>query len=127
VLIEPEIMMVMGNRADTVTVAVPFDAVRGLERDRLAFPLPVFRGAALDAVVTVGTDSASLVTLLQAPEAIRAFAAWIRQKCATSGDSIEVSATRQGRRVQLKVDGDIDVGVVADFLIAAFADHKSQP
>jgi hypothetical protein len=120
-------MALMGDRTDTVIVAVPFDAVRELEREGLAFPLPVFRGAAVDAVVTIGMDSAALVTLLQAPDSVRAFAAWVRCRFASSGDSIEVSATRGNRRVQLKVDGDIDVGVVADFLVAAFAERESRP
>lgn len=117
----------MEDRTDTVIVAVPLDAVRELEQEGLALALPVFRGAALDAVVSIGMDSAALVTLLQTPDSVRAFANWIRHRCASSGDSIEVSATRGDRRVRLKVDGDIDVGVVADFLAAAFANHESQP
>ena len=87
----------------------------------------MFRGAALDAVVTIGMDSAALVTLLQAPDSVLAFAVWVRHRCANSGGSIEVSAMRDGRQVQLKVDGDIDIGVVANFLIAAFADDEPQP
>ena len=117
----------MEDRADTVIVAVPLDAVRELEHEGLALPLPVFRGAALDAVVSIGMDAAALVTLLQAPDSIRTFAAWVRHRCASSGNSIEVSAKRGDRRVHLKVDGDIDVDVVADFLAAAFADHESRP
>ena len=117
----------MEDKTDTVIVAVPFDAVDELDRAGLAFPLEVFRGAVLDAVVAVGMDSAALVTLLQAPDSVRAFAAWIRHRCAKSGNSIEISATRGSRRVQLKVDGDIDVTAVTDFLAAAFADHEAQP
>jgi hypothetical protein len=115
----------MEDKTDTVIVAVPFDTVRELEQQGLALPLLVFRGAALDAAVSVGTDSAALVTLLQAPDSIRAFAAWIRRRCARSGDSIEITATRGGRQLQLKADGNIDVRVVAEFLVTAFADHKS--
>jgi hypothetical protein len=115
------------DEADTVIVAVPFDCVHDLERQGLAFAVPVFRGAVLDAVVTVGVDSATLVTLLQAPDSIRAFATWIRDRCAWSGDSIELSAKRRGQRLRLKVDGKVDAGVVADFLAAAFADHESEP
>jgi hypothetical protein len=117
----------MEDKADTVIVAVPFDAVRELENEGLAFSLPVFRGATLEAVVSIGMDSAALVTLLQAPDSVRAFAAWIRRRYASSGNSIEVTATRGNRRIHLKVDGDIEVGVVADFLATAFADHESQP
>lgn len=119
--------MSMEDEADTLIVAVPFDAVQELEREGLAVPIPVFRGGVINAVVTIGMDSAALVTLLQAPDSIRSFAAWVCRRCASSGDSIEVSATRGDRQICLKVDGDIDVNVVADFLIAAFADHESQP
>lgn len=115
------------DRAEAAIVAVPVDAVGDLERKGLAFPLPVLRGSVLDAVVMVGADSAALVTLLQAPDSVRAFAAWVRDRCARSSDSIEVSARRGGRQVRLKVDGAINVDVVANFLVAAFADHDSQP
>ncbi len=121
-----EIMVRVEVKADGVVVAVPFGAVRELERDGLAFPLPVLRGTVLDAVVTVGMDSAALVTLLQAPDSVRAFAAWIRDRCARSGDSIKLDARRGSRQVHLTVSGDVDVDVVADFLAAAFADHDSQ-
>ena len=116
-------MMRVEGRAEASVVAVPVDAARELEREGLAFPLPVVRGAVVDAVVTVGMDSAALVTLLQAPDSIRTFAAWLRDRCARSSESIELSARRGGQRIRLKVDGDIDVAVVAAFLAAAFADH----
>jgi hypothetical protein len=115
----------MDDRGRTAIVAVPFDAVDELEREDLAVALPVFRGAAFDAVVTIGTDSATLVTLLQAPDSIRAFAAWVRHRYASSEDSVSISAKRGKRRVYLKVDGDIDVGSIADFLMAAFADNET--
>jgi hypothetical protein len=115
------------DTTETVVVAVPVDAVRELEREGLAFPVPIRRGAILDAVVTVGIDSAALVTLLQAPDSVRAFAAWVRGLCARSNESIELSARRGDRRVHLVVDGDVDVGAVADFLAAAFADHDLRP
>jgi len=108
-------------------VAVPADAVLELERLELAFPVPVLRGAALDAVVRVGVDSAALVTLLQAPDSVRAFAKWLRDRCGRSRNSIELVARRGGRRAHLTVDGDIDVGIVANFLQAAFADQDAQP
>jgi len=117
----------MEGKLATTIVAVPFDAVRELESEDLAFSIPVFRGAALDTVVSVGMDSAALVTLLQAPDSVKAFAAWIRDRCKRSKDSIEISAVRGNRRVRLKADGDIDVRVIADFLMAAFADHESRP
>ncbi len=115
------------DTAEAMIVAVPFDAVRELEHERLAFRMPVFRGTALDAVVTVGMDSAALVTLLQAPDSVRAFATWVRHRCARSRESMELSARRGDRRVHLTVNGDIDIGVVAEFLAAAFADRGSEP
>jgi hypothetical protein len=107
-------------------VSVPFDAVSELESAELAFPLRVFRGAVLDSVVTVGTDAATLVSLLQAPDAIRAFAAWVSGRCKRSGDSIELSARSGDRRICLKVDGYIDVNVVAGFLLAAMEGDRTQ-
>jgi hypothetical protein len=115
-----------GFDQDAVIVAVPGDAVEELEREGLASSLPSLRGTVLDAVVMVGMDAAVLVTLLQTPDSVRAFAAWIRGRCARSGVSIELSAQRGNRRVHLIVDGDIDVEVVADFLVAAFRDRSPQ-
>ena len=108
-------------------IAVSIDDVLELERKGLAFPVAVFRGAPLDAIVTVGMDASALVTLLQAPESVRAFSAWMRSKCARSGNTIELTAQRDERRVHLVVDGDIDVSVVTDFLSAAFKDHDGGP
>jgi hypothetical protein len=114
------------GRTEAVIVAVPSDAVSELEREGLALPLPILRGPVLDAVVTVGADAATLVSLLQAPDAVRAFAAWVRDKCARSGDSIELTARSGARRVHLKVDGRIDAAVVADFLTAAMKGDDTQ-
>lgn len=107
----------------TLIISVSPDAARQLEREGLAFPLPVLRGSVLDAVVAIGMDSAALVTLIQTPDSIRAFAAWVRDRCARSSNSIELIAKRGERRVHLTVDGDIDVSVVANFLVAAFANQ----
>ena len=114
----------MDDEAEAVIVAVPPDAVADLESLELAFPVPVLRGAALDVMVTVGTDAATLVSLLQAPDAIRAFAAWVRGRCVRSGDSIELSARSGDVRMHLKVDGHFDVIAIADFLTAALQDSK---
>jgi hypothetical protein len=108
-----------------VALAVPADHVLELEQEGLAFAVPVFRGAVLDAVVTVGMDASTLVTLLQAPDSVRAFAAWVRGRCARSGNSIELTARRGDLRMHLMVDGDIDVSVVAAFLEGAFKDPDS--
>lgn len=106
------------DTAEAMIVAVPLDAVAQLESEGLAFPVPVIRGAALDAVVTVGTDAAALVSLLQAPDAIRAFAAWVRDRCSRPRDSIEITARSGDRRIRLRVDGRTDAGVIADLLRA---------
>lgn len=116
----------MEDKAKSVVVAVPLDAVRELQREGLAFPRPVFRGTVIDAIVTVGMDSAALVTLLQAPDSIRGFAVWIRNRCKRSGTSIELSARRGDRRVRLTVNSNIDVRLVANFLAEALADPDSQ-
>jgi len=126
---DAEIMIRMGDWAEgqAIIMAVPVDSVRELEREGLAFALPVLRSAMLDAVVMVGTDAAALVTLLQAPDSIRAFAAWVRDRCARRGNSIELRAKRGDLQVHLTVDGDIDIDVVANFLAAALANHDPRP
>ena len=70
--------------------------------------------------MTVGTDAATLVTLLQAPDAIRAFASWIRARCVRSGTSIQITVRRGGQRLDIHGEGDIAIETVADFLAAAF-------
>ena len=108
-------------------VAVPFEMVDELECEGLASSVPVFRGAVIEAAITVGTDSAALVTLMQAPESLRAFATWIRRRCARSSDTIDISAKHGDRRMHLTIDGNIDIGLVADFLAAVFEDHNPKP
>lgn len=107
-------------------VAVPSDSVSELESRGLAFPVSVFRGGALDAIVTVGTDAAALVSLLQAPDAIRAFADWIRGRCQRREDSIELSVWSGGKRIYLKVNGHIDIAMVEDFIASALPDEDRQ-
>jgi hypothetical protein len=116
-----------GNDQKIAIIAVPFDAVEELERENLASVLPVSGGAAIEAIVMVGTDSAMLVTLLQAPDAVRGFAAWIRNRCLRESSTIDITAKRGDRRVHLTVGGDIDVRIVADFLAAALADERRSP
>ena len=112
----------MGEITDqqSVIVAVTADAALELEREGLVERLPTFRGATLDAVVAVGTDAATLVTLLQTPDAIRAFAAWIRARCVRSSTSIEITVRHGGRRLHIDGDGDIALESIADFLAAVF-------
>lgn len=122
------IMRYMDDEQDPypITIAVPADAVPELERQNLAFPAPVLRGAILDAVVTVGMDSAALVTLLQTPDSVLAFAKWVRSRCRRSRSTIQLTAKCGHRQLRMTVDGDIDINVVADFLKAAFADQTAE-
>ena len=103
-----------------VLVAVPEEAVEELVSRGLAKVIPTIRGPVFDAVLSIGSDSAVLVTLLQAPDAIRAFAVWLLDHARGRRDSIVITARRAGRRVELRVDGDVPVEAVAEFLSAAF-------
>jgi hypothetical protein len=114
------------GRIPNAVVAVPLDMVEELEGNGLASPLPIFRGAVVEVLVTIGMDSAMLVTLLQTPESVRAFATYIRARCTRTGNTIQISAKRGNKQVHITVDGDIDVAIVADFLTAAFADRPTQ-
>ena len=81
----------------------------------MAVRLPVMRGAALGSLVTVGTDAATLVSLLQAPDAIKEFALWVRSRSVKNEESIKLSAKSGDRRILLKVDGRIEADVIAEF------------
>jgi hypothetical protein len=111
--------MVVEESSAAVLVAVPSDAVDELEKDGLAFSVPSIRGPVLDAVIAIGVDAAALVTLLQTPSTIRAFAEWVTRRTKRTGDSIEINARRGTTRVFLKVDGQVSTDVVADFLLGA--------
>jgi len=114
-------------RPRNTVIAVPADVVEDLERKRIAARLPVFRGAALDAVLTIGTDAGVLVTLLQAPDAVQTFSAWIRDLCHRSDDSLVITARLGGRRVSVRTDRGIDPSIVTDFVAAALAAHPPPP
>jgi hypothetical protein len=107
--------------ASRAIVSVPEDAVAELEGLDLARPVFAFRGPALDAVVAIGTDAATLVTMLQAPEAIRGFAEWIRARCERTGDEIEVVARRGDVKVRLRVTGEVSPQAIFDFLTEALS------
>lgn len=108
-----------------MTVAVPTTAVADLTQRGIAAPLPDARSSVLDAIVIVGTDAAAVVTLMQGPDAIRAFAEWIHGLFARTDSSIRITARRGDRRVKLSVDGDVPVKVVEEFLTAAFDDEDN--
>lgn len=107
-------------------IAVPEDAIDELVEAALVREVPTLRGPVFDAVVTVGMDSAALVTLLQAPDAVRAFAAWLIARLRRRTDSISITANCGGRSLRLEVDGDIPVEAVTDFLLAAFPNTATQ-
>lgn len=102
-----------------VRIAVPEDAVDELVSADLVHRLPTLRGPVFDAVVTVGMDSAALVTLMQTPDAIRAFAAWLTERVRRKKDGITITATHDGRSLHLEVNGSVPVEAVSDFLMAA--------
>jgi hypothetical protein len=103
-------------------VAVPKDLADDLLGNGLAGPVPVFRGAVLDAVIVVGTDAGTVVTLMQAPESVRRFAGWLREHAARHEDSIKVEARRGGRSLTLRVDGSVPVETITGFIADALAD-----
>jgi|HubBroStandDraft_2_1064218.scaffolds.fasta_scaffold1558348_1 hypothetical protein len=115
----------MRERPDlqAAVIAVPNDAVYELEQLGLAFSV---RGPALQAAVTIGTDAATLVTLVQAPETIGAFARWVAGRCGRSSDSVELIARRQGKLVRIAVTGDVEPRAIAEFIERAITDMDDQ-
>lgn len=116
-----------GNYPAAVVIAVPEDTVDDLVDAGLVRDLPTLRGPVFDAVVTVGMDSAALVTLMQTPDAVRAFAAWLTERVRRRKDTITIAGNRNGRSLRLEVDGDVPVEAISDFLLAAFRIPAAQP
>lgn len=110
--------------ADPALVAVTSDMAADLQRAGLAAPLPVLRGATLNAAMTVGNDAATIIALLQAPEAIRAFAEWLRHRFSRRGDSIKIQGRRHGITVTLQVDGSVPVGTITGFIDDVLSDER---
>ena len=108
-------------------IAVPEDAVDGLVSVGLVRELPTLRGPMFDAVVTVGMDSAALVTLMQAPDAVRAFAAWLTERVQDKKDGIRITANHDGRSLHLEVNGSVPIEAVSDFLTAALGTASMEP
>jgi hypothetical protein len=102
-----------------ILVAVPEDGVDELVSAGLVKVIPTIRGAVLDAVVTVGSDAAVLVTLLQAPQTIREFAGWVVARCHRRKTTLVITARRGEQHLELRVDGDIPVEAVTRFLVDA--------
>lgn len=95
-----------------------------LQRTGLAAPLPTLRGAAIDAAIMVGTDAATIVTLMQTPEAIRAFAGWLHDRFSRRGDSIKIEGRRHGVSVTLQVDGSVPVETITGFIADVLSDQR---
>jgi hypothetical protein len=104
-------------------VAVPKALAEDLIGSGLAARVPVFRGAALDAVIVIGTDAGTVVTLLQAPDAVRRVAGWVREHLSRRGDTIKIEARRGGRTLALRVDGSVPIETITDFIADALADR----
>jgi hypothetical protein len=111
----------------TVLIAVPEDAVDELVSAGLVRELPTLRGPVFDAVVNVGMDSAALVTLMQAPDAIRAFATWLTEWVRGKKDGITIIANLDGRSLRLEVKGTVPIDAVSDFLTAALGTAPTEP
>lgn len=103
-----------------VVIAVPDDDVDELVAAGLVVEIPTLRGPILDAVVTVGTSAATLVTLMQAPDTVRAFAAWLTGRAGQRGDGMTLTGRRGDRTVRMEIDGDVPAEAV---LRAVFRDH----
>ena len=121
-----EVDPVSGDGPAAVIIAVPEDTVDELTDAGLVRDLPTLRGPVFDAVVTVGMDSAALVTLLQAPDTVRAFATWLVERVRHQKDTVRITGRRGDRSINLEVGGDVPVEAVTDFLLAAFREANPQ-
>ena len=115
------------DSALAVLVAVPSDAVAELEQLDIAHAVPTIRGPVLETVLQVGVGAATVVSLMQAPSTVRGFASWIVDIVRRDGDSIVVRGRRGGRSVDLRVTGNVDRQVVADFLTDSLGNDQAPP
>lgn len=109
--------------APAALVAVTADMADDLQCTGVAAPLPTLRGAVVDAAIMVGTDAATIVTLMQAPDSIRAFASWLHDRFSRRGDSIKIQGRRQGISVTLQVDGSVPVDTITQFITEVLSDR----
>ena len=121
-----DIDSVSGDNPAAVLIAVPDDAIDELVEADLVGELPTLRGPVFDVVVTVGMDSAAIVTLMQTPDAIRAFAAWVSGRVRRKKDGISITANRGGRSLVLDVNSEVPVEAVTDFLLAALSGTQTE-
>jgi hypothetical protein len=108
-------------------VAVTADMADDLQRTGLAAALPTLRGAAVDAAIMVGTNAATIVTLMQAPDSIRAFAGWLHDRFSRHGDSVKIQGRRHGISVTLQVDGSVPVDTITEFITEVLRDRPGVP
>jgi hypothetical protein len=115
--------------ASVFLVAVPDDAVDELVDAGLAEKVPALRGPVLDAIVNIGVDSSALVTLMQAPDVLRAFAAWVTGRARKQRDGITITGQLNGCefRIEVRYDGSVPdrsapVKAVAELLSAIIRD-----
>lgn len=106
-----------------VVISVPQDSVDELVQSGLAARAPILRGELIEAVIAVGVDSAALVTLLQTPQTIQAFATWIRARVIQKEERITIRGNRGNRALRVDVDGDVPVEAIARFLREALGDE----
>ncbi|HAM21919.1 MAG TPA: hypothetical protein DCQ04_06540 [Actinobacteria bacterium] len=107
-------------------IAIPLDSAEELFEACLVSEIPAVRGLALEAVVSVAVNSSvTLVTLMQAPESIRSFSAWVVNRSHRSSETIRISGRRNGRAIDLEVNGDVPIEAVTEFLRAALESGPS--
>jgi hypothetical protein len=108
-------------------LAVTADMADDLQRTGLAAPLPTLRGAVIDAAIMMGTNAATIVTLMQTPDSIRAFAGWLHDRFSRHGDSIKIQGRHHGISVTLQVDGSVPVETITEFITEVLRDRPGVP
>jgi hypothetical protein len=112
--------------APAALVAIAGELADDLQQTGLAVPLPTLRGAVMDAAMIVGADAATIVTLMQTPEAIRGFATWLHDRFSRPGDSIKIRGKRRGVTVTLQVDGSLPIQAINAFIADVLGDQDGQ-
>ena len=110
--------------AAAALIAVPESALDELLSAGLVAEVPTLRGPVFDAVLTVGSDAAVLVSLLQAPDTIKSFSRWVKGYAAKEQSEVTVRGRSGGTEVELRVtaDGDLPADAVAEFIRSALSD-----
>ena len=103
----------------TSIIAVPEDAVDELVEVRLVSKIPMPHKAGLQAVLTIGTGSTTLVRLTQAPATVYLLGTWVGARARHRSDIITVTGNRPSNSVRFQVYGDEPPEVVANYLATA--------